>query len=1329
VDTSAGRAWTVVKLFVSSTFQDMQAERDHLVRIVFPRLRADLTAQRIHLVDVDLRWGVTSEANVQSFCREVIDECLPHFIGVLGSRYGWVPDGEQISITHQEIRYVLQSPGRGRPHAFFYFRDAAALETLPEATRRRYSEVPSGRFANLLDGLRREVTAAGHVPRSYGCRWDNQGQQFVDLDAFGDLVHRDLIDSVRLSTGRFAPEAAASEFQEARRATDEFIESRTQHYVAGGREKVLSALERRCRNPSDERAMCVVGPSGSGKSALLARFCRRLISASEDPSIKPVKLIPIFVGAGDAASTDARRLLRRLVWELADGAEDVPQASEALQEQLATLMNIPMDQTVVVVFDAIDQLDSADQHLAWLPVSLPINMRMIFSATPGPALDALRGRQVAPLELSLEPLEMSVAATMCRDFLWTYRKKLEPRQQAALLAKEEAGQPLYLVAVLEELRTLGTYEEIDRRINELPGRTADLFAWILTRLERDQIFGLELVSSFFRFLTAGREGVRMEDLIDLVAPGDSSGRLAALARLVRPYLTQRGPSVSFFHRAVREAATRRYLSNAVALAATHRTLADHFQRVADPNRAERWDGDPRGLQEVAYHLTRLNAFAELQRLYFNVDFLSAFCAGVAVTPGDRGTEHGGSAILLSSLIEMLRLLRSGDVASDTTVEIERLARLFAFEDRLLQRVPDALFNELVNRDEYGGTELPRPLILAARQRCGHGLRTAPFFEAQPVAKGHSSRVTTASIAHDGTRVVTGSADGTVAVWYANRPAPLWFRNAHKSWVTSCALSPNGTRAVTAGDDGSLYLWDVDIGVRQPLHTWWRREGAIVWPPVAFCAFAGDDIVYAVSTGWLRTFDLRRACVIRACRVPSTGRLVSSVESPEVCLAADRIAVLAGSEEVVAVVDVASGSVLTTVKLSGEANRLALSEDGRTLVASDHQGRLTLIDLSHESKREFRDRPFRTLCSAGDCFFATTIDNEITRFTAAQPKNVQRARLTRGADRVTALAASANDGTVVAGRESGAIEFIDALSLQRKESRPAASSVLRGAFFNRGQMLVALEGSKSADQDDSSSTVAVVDVIAKTHRTLGAHRGFVTGAAAIGATRALTVDNSGDAVMWINESPRVVASMPDLSFTACAEWQGHETGIAGTADERVVVLGQEREITTLHSNSLAFRAGISALAAAGRQLNVFATYFNGLVRFHGPNADWSGREDTRHSLRGTAVALDTEARHAASGNLNGELQLWRCSDGHLLREVRLHDGEIVALAFSPNGKFVFSSGADGLLFVLELANQQVVSGAVLPSCAVSLQMDSDDFGRILLRNGDGLVVNLTPRAQS
>ena len=89
------QTWKTVRVFISSTFRDMHAERDYLVKRVFPALRQRLEPHRINLVDIDLRWGITREQadndQVLGLCLQQIDECRPFFVGLLGGRYGWVP--------------------------------------------------------------------------------------------------------------------------------------------------------------------------------------------------------------------------------------------------------------------------------------------------------------------------------------------------------------------------------------------------------------------------------------------------------------------------------------------------------------------------------------------------------------------------------------------------------------------------------------------------------------------------------------------------------------------------------------------------------------------------------------------------------------------------------------------------------------------------------------------------------------------------------------------------------------------------------------------------------------------------------------------------------------------------------------------------------------------------------------------------------------------------------------------------------------------------------------------------------------------------------------
>ena len=52
----------LVRLFVSSTFLDFQAERNVLHTRVFPRVRALCAAQGIRFQPIDLRWGISDAA-------------------------------------------------------------------------------------------------------------------------------------------------------------------------------------------------------------------------------------------------------------------------------------------------------------------------------------------------------------------------------------------------------------------------------------------------------------------------------------------------------------------------------------------------------------------------------------------------------------------------------------------------------------------------------------------------------------------------------------------------------------------------------------------------------------------------------------------------------------------------------------------------------------------------------------------------------------------------------------------------------------------------------------------------------------------------------------------------------------------------------------------------------------------------------------------------------------------------------------------------------------------------------------------------------------------
>jgi WD40 repeat protein len=153
--------WEKVYIFISSTFNDMHAERDILVKKVFPQLADWCEARRLRMIDIDLRWGVTEQdatrnQGVLQVCLQRIDECRPFFLCLLGQRYGWVPRKHEISadtfdrfpglaeavnegksVTELEILHAIIRPFSDQllstqsTHAIFYQRHPASLRDIP----------------------------------------------------------------------------------------------------------------------------------------------------------------------------------------------------------------------------------------------------------------------------------------------------------------------------------------------------------------------------------------------------------------------------------------------------------------------------------------------------------------------------------------------------------------------------------------------------------------------------------------------------------------------------------------------------------------------------------------------------------------------------------------------------------------------------------------------------------------------------------------------------------------------------------------------------------------------------------------------------------------------------------------------------------------------------------------------------------------------------------------------------------------------------------------------------------------------------------------------
>jgi hypothetical protein len=165
-----------LRIFLSSTFRDMNIERDVFVRRYVPALRQRCTELGLHLSIVDLRWGVTVEqaqtGEVVPICMSEVEACQ-YFACFLGARYGWRPTKQDLpefafsrfpflasyvpgrSVTECEILYGALGWGSDShvptKRAFFYTREDAYLETLPEKEANEYQERDAFGKKNLRD--------------------------------------------------------------------------------------------------------------------------------------------------------------------------------------------------------------------------------------------------------------------------------------------------------------------------------------------------------------------------------------------------------------------------------------------------------------------------------------------------------------------------------------------------------------------------------------------------------------------------------------------------------------------------------------------------------------------------------------------------------------------------------------------------------------------------------------------------------------------------------------------------------------------------------------------------------------------------------------------------------------------------------------------------------------------------------------------------------------------------------------------------------------------------------------------------------------------------
>lgn len=603
------QGWKSIRVFISSTFKDMHAERDYLIKVVFPHLRERLEKHRIELIDIDLRWGITeqqaNDGRVLELCLQQVDACRPYFIGLLGQRYGWVPDhipqntlqdyewlqhSTGKSITELEILYgVLKNPNMHN-HAFFFFRDPDALKETPDDIVKDVYQEPEPLFAKKLVDLKNKIIKSHHRVTTYSAKWDpdlydrtrQTNGKLTDLQNFGINVEKQLWLAIKSDHNLEESIHITAQSQE-EDLQQRFIESRLRVYV--GRDTIHQNLIEYINDPS-AKPMMLTGPSGSGKSAILARLSRNFKDQADNLCISH------FVGAS-TQSTGLQSTLTRLCRKI-DHAfflnTKIPKEIIPLINTFKGLLSgLPETKKVVIIIDGVNQFEDADQpqELNWLPEHLRSNVKIILSSineTGHTPRVVERSREHSFPECVVEPLSDTERRAIIQQVPSIAAKTLDEYQIDLLMANPATTIPLYLLIALEELKGFGSFEGLNGHIAQLPhpeepqyqGKdiVQAIFSQVIDRMEKE--FDQELVQHMLCALASVRRGISENELQRIVKNLPGRDDLYPVLRQLHPYLMKKGDLIDFFHRGLWKAVQNKYLKHEKDNQAWHLKMAFFF---------------------------------------------------------------------------------------------------------------------------------------------------------------------------------------------------------------------------------------------------------------------------------------------------------------------------------------------------------------------------------------------------------------------------------------------------------------------------------------------------------------------------------------------------------------------------------------------------------------------------------------------------------------------------------------------------------------------------------------------------------------------------------
>ncbi|TMS57197.1 WD40 repeat domain-containing protein [Imbroritus primus] len=522
--------------------------------------------------------------------------------------------------------------------------------------------------------------------------------------------------------------------------------------------------------------------------------------------------------------------------------------------------------------------------------------------------------------------------------------------------------------------------------------------------------------------------------------------------------------------------------------------------------------------------------------------------------------------------------------------------------------------------------------------------------------GHASQVLAVAFSPNGHTIATGSWDETVRLWDA-RTGALLHTLQHGSWVTALAFAPDGRTLAAGTRGGSVFLWDAASG--EPRH---RVKGHN--QHVTGLAFSGDGAALASVSldNTLRLWNPADGQALRSDTIPQAG-LLSVAYVPGTTLLA-----LGGLDRMVRLRDMRDGREVAVLQgHEGGVHSVVANRDGTQLMSISADKTVRIWDrATGQSTARIRAADY----PASD--FSVRELAEVSNVLAISPDG---RTLAWGEDkRITVR----QDGRLThMGGEAEEVRMVQMFA-NRLEAH-TASDKLEVWRLDTGSMIGRLDHENLLQREEDTQFSIFAD------GKLGASWGMA----------ATSID------IWQAETWERIVTLPvRCPHTIAISADGRRAATIGGCQPvfRVVdgrLASTEQPTDPMRHQDIALwelPSGKPLGTLTGHEMPVASLAFapDNRTLLSGSSDQTLRLWDTatlqpvrvmRNHLppaSGTwvdAVAISPNGKTIAAGTRDGSVELWDLAAGTLQRRLSRHLSSVQGVAFSEDGKFIVSAGAD------------------------------------------------------